>query len=279
MKENFVQIGGIRVSVVSNEGFAKKMVEDWEKQKNSGFKLLPNLSFDVNGHAISMAARNEDFRTHHKQADTITADGMCIVKASRRYTRTPLPERVATTDFFHYAARQAQKVGMSFYLLGGKKEVHDQVRLKLKELYPDLKIAGGHDGYFSDEATILEDIKKCKPDVVWVGLGVPKQEKFCVDYKSSLAGVTWIKACGGLFDFIGSTSKYKRAPQWMQDRGLEWCYRLAREPRRLFWRYLVTNPHALYLMARYSKDLGPAKDNGSQKRSFWKGLFLKQSGV
>lgn len=258
MKQNFVQIGGVKISVVSKERFAGKMVQDWENQKNSGYTLPPCVSFDANGHAISMYARDEEFRKHLKQADAVTADGMCIVKASRRYTRTPLPERVATTDFFHFAARRAQKAGMSFYLLGGKREVLDRVENNLKKIYPNLKIAGGHHGYYSDEAVIVEDIKKCKPDVVWVGLGVPKQEKFCIDHKSNFKGVTWVKACGGLFDFIGGASKYKRAPRWMQDRGLEWCYRLAKEPRRLFWRYIVTNPHALYLIMRHSKDLGPA---------------------
>jgi N-acetylglucosaminyldiphosphoundecaprenol N-acetyl-beta-D-mannosaminyltransferase len=259
MKAKLVQIGGINVSVVSNESFALTMERDWENQKKSGYTLAPLISFDANGHAISMCASNEEFKKNHEQADTITADGMCIVKASRRHTHTPLPERVPTTDFFHFAARQAEKAGMSFYLLGGKKEVLDNVRKKLKKIYPHLKIVGSHHGYFADEAAIVKDIQKCKPDVLWVGLGVPRQEKFCIENKAQLNGVTWVKACGGLFDFIGSTSKYKRAPQWIQDLGWEWCYRWAREPRRLFWRYFVTNPHALYLMARYSKDLAPLK--------------------
>lgn len=254
---NRVQIGNLKVSVGSNDSFSKQMLEDWERQKISGQQLLPKVSFSANGHSISMCANNTSYRELLNQADTITADGMCIIKASRRYTHTPLPERVPTTDFFHFAARQAEKSGMSFYLLGGTEEIINRVKINLTKMYPNLKIAGSHHGYFTDEATIVEDIQKCKPDVLWVGLGVPRQEKFCIENKSNLKGVTWVKACGGLFDFIGSTSKYKRAPQWIQDLGWEWCYRWAREPRRLFWRYFVTNPHALYLMARHSKDLVP----------------------
>jgi exopolysaccharide biosynthesis WecB/TagA/CpsF family protein len=110
-----------------------------------------------------------------------------------------------------------------------------------------LQIAGRRHGFFEpeDEQAICDEINASGADVLWVGLGVPLEYEFCLRHRSHLKP-GWIVTCGGCFNFaIGA---YKRAPGWMQRAGLEWLHRVWREPRRLFWRYAVTNPLAIFLL-------------------------------
>ena len=110
-----------------------------------------------------------------------------------------------------------------------------------------MEIVGRRNGYFSadDEAKICDEINRSGADVVWVGLGVPLEYAFCLRNKARLQ-VGWIVTCGGCFNF--AAGQYVRAPQWMQKAGLEWLHRLWREPKRLFWRYLITNPIAMTML-------------------------------
>ena len=96
---------------------------------------------------------------------------------------------------------------------------------------------------------MVQQVAAAKPDVLWVGMGVPREHEFIVRNRTRLVGVTWIKSCGGLFKFI--SGRDRRAPQWVQESCLEWAFRLGREPRRLFMRYCRTNPHALYLIYKH----------------------------
>ena len=133
------------------------------------------------------------------------------------------------------------------YLLGATEEVNARCAEILAKRYPGLEIVGRRNGYFAraDEAAVCEAINESGADVVWIGLGVPLEQAFCARNKHCLkAG--WLVTCGGCFNFV--TGDYARAPTWMQKAGLEWLFRLAREPRRLFWRYAVSNPRAIYLM-------------------------------
>jgi len=173
---------------------------------------------------------------------------MPLVYFSRLKHESPLPERVATTDFFHDAARVAEIHGMSFYLLGGEGAENARAARAVRRHYPGLRIAGARHGYFdpAEEGDIVAEIRDSGADVLWVGLGVPREQAFMVRNRSRLEGLTWIKSCGGLFNFLSGTRR--RAPVWMQRAGLEWSFRLAQEPRRLAVRYALTNVHALYRM-------------------------------
>ncbi|MBV9911020.1 MAG: WecB/TagA/CpsF family glycosyltransferase, partial [Sinobacteraceae bacterium] len=155
--------------------------------------------------------------------------------------------RSATTDFIHDAATAAAANGLSFFLLGGSERVNGRCAAALMEPYRELRIAGRHDGFFrrEDEEAICQAINASSADVLWVGLGVPLEYEFCVRNRHRL-NVGWIVTCGGCFNFI--VGDYRRAPGWMQACSLEWLYRLLREPRRLFWRYAVTNPLALFAL-------------------------------
>ena len=120
---------------------------------------------------------------------------------------------------------------------------------RARALYPELDIVGYNSGYLrrdGDEDRIIETINEARPDILWLGLGVPREQEFAMRNRDRLRGVGLIKTSGGLFDFL--SGKNSRAPAWMQQVGLEWAYRIYLEPRRLAGRYLMTNPHALFLL-------------------------------
>ncbi|MBI3677562.1 MAG: WecB/TagA/CpsF family glycosyltransferase [Proteobacteria bacterium] len=245
-----VVVGGLETACVSRKQLEKLMVGDCLAAR--GGRRAPKLIFAANGHAIALAATDADFRAKFRQADLIHADGQPAVFASKLLTQSPIPERSATTDFFLDGAAAASDRGLSFFLLGAAEGVNVRCAENLRALYPSLTIAGRRNGYFSreEEAALCERINASGADVLWVGLGVPLEYDFCLRNKHRLR-VGWIVTCGGCFNF--AAGDYVRAPGWMQATGLEWLYRLWREPRRLFWRYAVTNPLALFLLLTRTK--------------------------
>lgn len=230
------------------------LVEDWRSARRAGASRLPKLVFSSNGQGIALSGRSNRFMKLMSAADVIHADGMPVVVASK-LTKAPLPERIATTDFFHDAAQVAATHGIRFYMLGANEEQNKRAVQAAQNAYPDLKIVGRHHGYFNEteEEAICDQIKKSKADVVWVALGKPGQEEWCWRNREKLHGVSWLKTCGGLYEFLAGDAP--RAPRWMQTLGLEWLYRMLNDPSRLTWRYLSTNPYAAYrLLTRTKRD-------------------------
>ena len=139
-------------------------------------------------------------------------------------------------------------------MLGAAHAVVAQAAQRTRELYPDLDITGYSGGYLrrdGDEERIIDAINAARPDILWLGLGVPGEQIFAMRHRDRLRGVGLIKTSGGLFDYL--SGKNSRAPAWMQRAGLEWAYRTYLEPRRLAGRYFVTNPHALFLLLTRTK--------------------------
>jgi N-acetylglucosaminyldiphosphoundecaprenol N-acetyl-beta-D-mannosaminyltransferase len=240
-------IGGLPIAAIDRVDTARLMVDVAALRRESS---KPALIFtSANGQVLSMCARHAAIRKLFLDSDLIHADGMPIVLASRLLCNRPLPERVATTDLFHDVAKIAQDRGTTFYLLGGTSSVIEQAVRRARMLYPRLTIAGYHYGYFSreEEPAIVEAIDALRPDILWIGLGAPSELRFAMRYRERLRNVGIIKTSGGLFDFL--SGKNSRAPKWMQAASLEWAYRTWLEPRRLAGRYIVTNPHAVYLLA------------------------------
>ena len=242
-------IGGISITSLSQVEWAELMIRDCRGNVNRSAR--PKFMTSANGFVLSLYGRDPDFKKLLDEADAIDADGMPLVMASRMFARAPLPGRVATTDFFHVAAEFAEDAGVSFYFLGSTETDNRLAVERVRSTYPRLQIAGRHHGYFTDleEAAVVAQIAAAKPDVLWVGMGVPREHQFIVRNRTKLIGVTWIKSCGGLFKFLSGNER--RAPRWMQESGLEWMFRLAREPRRLFMRYCRSNGHAAYLMYKH----------------------------
>jgi exopolysaccharide biosynthesis WecB/TagA/CpsF family protein len=246
-----VVIGGVDTACLSRQQMGRLMVGDCLAARSG--RRTPKLVFAANGHALALAGTSARFRQVFQSADIVHADGAPVVFASRILTRAPIPERSATTDFLHDAAKMAEAHGLKFFLLGATEEINAACAATLERSYPDLKIAGRRHGYFSrhEERAICEQINASGADVLWVGLGVPLEYDFCTRNRDRLkAG--WIVTCGGCFNF--AVGAYRRAPGWMQRAGLEWLHRLWCEPKRLFWRYTVTNPLALFLILTRTRE-------------------------
>jgi N-acetylglucosaminyldiphosphoundecaprenol N-acetyl-beta-D-mannosaminyltransferase len=247
-----VLIGGFPTIRATRDELAALMVRDCIASRKER-STPPRLVFSSNGQGISLAGTDVTFAATMSQADVIHADGMSVVIASRLLTKRPLPERICTTDFFRHAAPAAVTAGLSFFLLGGSESQNKAACEAIQSQYPELRIAGRHHGFIDEEADdrLCAEIVASRTDVLWVALGKPRQEFWSVRNRHRLAGVGWIKTCGGLFSYL--SDEVSRAPVWMQDYGLEWLYRAMQEPTRLTWRYLLTNPHSLYRIVRFSR--------------------------
>lgn len=206
------------------------------------------VCFSLNGQSFSLYHSSQRFKELMDQADLIHADGMSIVKASRLISGKRISERIATTDWFHNLAKLTEGTELSHYFLGGSRETIKQAVKNIEQFYPRLTIKGYHHGYFSNPNEIIELLRKENPDILWIGLGRPKQEEIALILKKE-TNIGFIKTCGGLFDFL--SGKNKRAPLWMRDLGMEWLYRLFLEPKRLFIRYFATNIHSMFLFLKY----------------------------
>ena len=180
--------------------------------------------------------------------DVLLADGQSVVWASR-LLRSPLPERVAGIDLFERLLEVAARDGWSVYLLGAKPDVLAQLRSRRASRLPALKIAGSHDGYFSDAdaTTVAEDIRASGADMLFLAMPSPSKEIFLGDWGPSL-GVPVLHGVGGSFDVLAGITK--RAPLRWQKLGLEWLYRVIQEPGRMWRRYLTTNGKFIALVSR-----------------------------
>jgi exopolysaccharide biosynthesis WecB/TagA/CpsF family protein len=242
-------IGGLQTIVATRAQLAERMVSDCLRSRALP-STLPKLVFSSNGQGLSLMHRSAAFRSAMNAAEIVHADGMSVVAASRVSGKHPLPERIATTDFFHDAAQAAVKHDLRFFFLGSNASQNARAVAAAQSMHPGLKIAGWQHGYFHPDETesVCRRIRDAGTDVLWLGLGKPKQEFWALQYRKHLRGVGWIKTCGGLFAFLAGD--VRRAPRWVQKSGLEWGYRMMQEPGRLGGRYLFTNLHAAWILMR-----------------------------
>lgn len=238
-----VRLGGIDITTGGRSALVDRMVAAVEAQRR-GAPRAPEVVVDANGHAISLHATDAAYRADVAAADLVHADGGFLVALSR-LTPTPIAERSATTDLIHDAAAAAGERGYRFYLLGATEDVNRGCAEALERSYPGLTIAGRRNGYFGDLDEVAADVRSRAPDVVWVGMGKPLEQRIALALRERTS-VPWIVTCGGCFNFV--VGAYRRAPAWMQRLHLEWLHRVVHDPRKLFWRYLITSPHALLLV-------------------------------
>jgi N-acetylglucosaminyldiphosphoundecaprenol N-acetyl-beta-D-mannosaminyltransferase len=193
----------------------------------------------VNAAKIVAMRRDDDLRRLVGGCDLITADGQAVVWASR-LLGDPLPVRVAGIDLMLELMALAERRGYGVYVLGARQDVLDQALARLRERHPRLRITGFHDGYFSDaeEPSVVAAIRAARPDLLFVAMSTPRKEYFLGRWGPEL-DVPFSMGVGGAVDVLAGITR--RAPRPLQRLGLEWAFRLAQEPRRLFRRYLVTN--------------------------------------
>jgi N-acetylglucosaminyldiphosphoundecaprenol N-acetyl-beta-D-mannosaminyltransferase len=228
----------------------------------------------VNAAKIAKLKADPVLRDSLLEADVLLADGQSVVWASRLLGQ-PLPERVAGIDLFEELLGVADREHLRVFLLGATPEVLARVEQEIATRWPGAVIAGSRDGYFTEEEAdgVAEQIAGCAPDLLFLGMTTPKKEVFLGRYGERL-GVPVQHGVGGSFDVLAGVTA--RAPQVWQRYGMEWAYRVAQEPRRLWRRYLVTNmaflgilgvelvhPHAAY---SHSPANGPATTQLQQRR-------------
>jgi N-acetylglucosaminyldiphosphoundecaprenol N-acetyl-beta-D-mannosaminyltransferase len=191
----------------------------------------------VNVDKIVKLQRDPQLRQAVLGCDLITADGQPLVWASRLLGR-PLKERVTGIDLFEKLLARCAQRRYRVFLLGARPQVVEKLVALLRERYPQLPLAGWRDGYWSQpqERDVVEQIRRARPDVLFVAISSPKKELFLSRCKAELQ-VPFVMGVGGSFDVMAGL--VRRAPRWMQRCGLEWLYRLLQEPARLWRRYLV----------------------------------------
>jgi N-acetylglucosaminyldiphosphoundecaprenol N-acetyl-beta-D-mannosaminyltransferase len=245
-----ISLGGLRLAVLDLEQTANFMIDMVFPKRRVG---RPLYLTSANGEVLARCSTEPMTDRLFRAADLINADGQPLVTVSRLNSSTPLPERVATTDLFHVVARKAEKAGLTFYMFGADEDENAAAVANVRRMYPGLRIVGHCHGYLRGDAlrAKVDEINRLAPDYLWVALGVPYEQAFVAEFNPRLCNVGVIKTSGGLFNFLSGSRP--RAPQWMQDVGLEWAWRIWLEPRRLFWRYLTTNPRALYLLFNKSQ--------------------------
>lgn len=219
-----VKILGVRIDNVDMESAVKKCI---------GFLAEDNCKsiYTPNPEMLIHAQENEEFRMVLLSGDLVVPDGIGVIYASK-YLKLGLKERVPGIDLMSRILKHLNYIKGSAYFLGSKKENLELAIENIKEAYPNLQIAGYQDGYYKmeDEVNVLNKINECKPDVLFVGMGFPRQEMLIHKYQKIL-NVKIAMGVGGSFDVFSKA--VSRAPQWMQKIGMEWFYRLLIEPTRI----------------------------------------------
>jgi len=244
---NFVDILGYEMS---SEGLSSDIESAW-RSIESGTK--GTYVACANPHSLVVANHDAKFKTALQGADILLPDGVGIVLAGKVLNR-PLRERVAGSEFFTgLTSRAVDRGHLKYFFLGSSEEVLEKLAKRLRIESPHISVCGIYSPPFKNEfsseenAQMIEAINAAKPDVLWVGMTAPKQEKWIYEHKDVL-DVRLIGAIGAVFDFYAGTRK--RAPKWICNMGLEWLPRLLREPKRLFRRNVISTPIFLGMLLR-----------------------------
>lgn len=209
---------------VFNKGIEDLLIEIYTREKINIVSGNPEILYN----GLKSEFLNNSFNSEHS---IIIPDGVGTVLASK-LVKAPVKERIAGIEVMKSIIKSAEREKQAIFLLGAKKEVVEKCAEKLQDEYPKLKIAGYHDGYFDVDncEELIEDIKTSNPYAIFVAMGSPKQEQFIEKYFNELPCHIFM-GVGGSFDVI--SGNLKRAPKWMRKIGLEWLYRVGKEPWRI----------------------------------------------
>jgi N-acetylglucosaminyldiphosphoundecaprenol N-acetyl-beta-D-mannosaminyltransferase len=196
----------------------------------------------VNAHVVNQSRGGAGLRNALRRADLVYCDGYGVRLAARAL-HLEVPHRMTGADWIWGLAALCELSGQSIYLLGSEPPIAREAAARLARWYPELDVVGAHHGFFEvgspHNERVIEDIVEHAPRIVLVGMGTPKQELWVDRYADRLGGaVVW--TVGALFDYVSGHTP--RAPRWLADNGLEWIFRLAIEPNRMWRRYLIGNP-------------------------------------
>ena len=246
---NIVKILGINIDNVSIDEtgeITKKLIES----SNKSCKLIvaPNTEF------IMMAQKDKEFYNILNSAELATPDSVGVSIAGK-LQKKPFKQRIPGQMYFRKVLEVGEKEGWTFYFLGGKGDVPYLAMENVKKYYPDVKIVGYHEGYFDkdSEQDVINEINRLEPNVLFVAMGAPLQEKWIAKHKDELK-VDVAAGQGGTFDY--ESGKIKRAPKIFQKLGIEWFWRLILQPSR-FFRMLALPVYLLKIL--FAKDITKGK--------------------
>jgi N-acetylglucosaminyldiphosphoundecaprenol N-acetyl-beta-D-mannosaminyltransferase len=252
-----VRVGAVDIDAVSLAE-AIDAVDELVARRRGGMIFTPNVDH------IVVADEDPLFREAYREADLSLVDGMPVMWAARALG-TPLPEKVSGSDLVRPLAARAAERGWGIYLLGGRPGVASKAKEVLEREFPGLRILRVSSPSIdlseslSSQGEILADIQAVRPDLLLLALGAPKQEIWGHRIREAVSPAV-ILGVGASLDFIAGDTK--RAPRWISNAGFEWLYRLAREPGRLWRRYLLRDPKFLGIVVRQALEgrapaLGP----------------------
>ncbi|MGZ4618214.1 MAG: WecB/TagA/CpsF family glycosyltransferase [Frankiaceae bacterium] len=218
------------------------------QQRQGGRVATPNVDI------LRLTTVDEDVRRVVAGSDLVVADGVPLLWLAR-LARQPLRGRVSGANLIYSVSAVAARAGASIYLLGGPPGAAQRAGEELQQQYPGLRVVGtccpglGFESSPETLQPVVAEVAAARPDIVFCGLGFPKQERVAEALQSSLPAA-WFIGCGAAIAF--AAGDLPRAPQWMQRNGLEWLHRLAAEPKRLFRRYVIQDlPFFVVLLAWY----------------------------
>ncbi len=222
---NYVKIFGVKIDKVTMDEAYNRVVGFIQSESECKLVFTPNPEF------VMKAQEDVEFKEILCQGDLVVADGIGLIKASKIH-HLELPERVPGIELMEKTLEYCNRSKKSIFLFGGKPGVTDKAAKKIVEKYPNIVVKGTQNGYYDekDELKILDKINEAKADVLFVGLGSPRQEKWLNRHKKIL-NTKVAFGIGGAMDVWADVAK--RAPKLFIDLGLEWFYRLLKEPSRI----------------------------------------------
>ena len=231
-----VDVLGVGVSAI-NIGQALDIIDTWVARREQHYVCVTGV------HGVMESQRDERLRHIHNAAGLVTPDGMPLVWLSRLRGFQNV-DRVYGPDLMLAACDRSIATGHSHFFYGGGDGVADRLADRLSARYPGLRVAGTYTPPFrnltpDEDQDMVQRVNDAKPDIVWVGLSTPKQERWMYAHTGRLRASALI-GVGAAFDFHSGLKR--QAPHWMQRSGLEWMFRMVTEPRRRGPRYLVNNP-------------------------------------
>ena len=222
-------------------------------ERRRDLELLPDkklLINTINAHSYNTALKDELFQRALINGDVLIPDGVSIVKACKWLNAKSQPkERIAGWDLFAFEMDKLNKKGGKCFFMGSSEKVLSLIRKRASVDYPNIVVETYSPPYkpeFSEEdnKAIVEAINRADPDLLWIGMTAPKQEKWTYSHWNELNIHCHVGTIGAVFDFFAGT--VDRAPIWWQEHGLEWAYRLIKEPKRMWRRYIIGNTLFLY---------------------------------
>jgi N-acetylglucosaminyldiphosphoundecaprenol N-acetyl-beta-D-mannosaminyltransferase len=231
-----VNVLGIGLSVI-NLNSAWAAINDALAKKQRGYVCVTGV------HGVMESQSDLALRGILNHAFLNTPDGMPMVWMGKLRGFRHM-DRVYGPDLMHLVCDRSRQKNYTHFLYGGADGVAPELKRRLAEAFPGLKIVGTYTPPFralnaAEEAELIRTVDELQPDILWVGLSTPKQERFMAQYGSKLSA-TLMFGVGAAFDF--HAGRVRQAPRWMQRSGLEWLFRLGCEPKRLWKRYLKNNP-------------------------------------